>query len=510
MAETAAEIQSPSDKVITIRCPATLEEAGNVTVHSREQVAQQVALAREAQAVWGSLSFSQRAKMLRRFRDFVVDAKDEIADTVVSETGKPRAEVYGNELVYLCDGIGYWAKNAGRLLADRQVAPHLLKNKKAYTTYKPRGVIGMITPWNFPLSLTIGEAVPALAAGNAVVIKPSEVTPLTALLGCRLAEESGLPPNLLSAVVGYGETGSDLVDFVDMVSFTGSVATGRKIQVKCGEQLKPTTMELGGKDPMVVCADANVERAANGCVWGGIMNAGQVCISIERVYVVEKIYDDFVDRVVKKVGELRQGAPYEESDVGSMIFPPQLDKVERQVEAAKAAGARVLAGGKKIVGRAGYWYEPTVLVDVNHDMEIMSEETFGPVIAIQKVSDDAEAVKLANDSRYGLSASVWSRDKAGAMNIARRIEAGAVCVNDHMIHMLIPEVPMGGIKESGLGRRHGEEGIRKYCDQQTIIVDRFGANKELVWYPTPRGMSKVLRRTLNLLFRSGWRNKLKG
>jgi acyl-CoA reductase-like NAD-dependent aldehyde dehydrogenase len=491
--------------------PATSEIAGEIPVYTREDVAAAVAEAREAQAVWATLAFAQRGKLLRRYRDFLLDARDEIAETVCTETGKPAADVFAFELLYVCDAIGYWAKNAGRTLADRKFRPHLLKNKAPYTTYKPRGVIGMITPWNFPLLLSIGEAVPALAAGNAVVIKPSSTTPFSAMLGTRIAREAGLPTGLLSTVTGPGSVGWDLIDFVDMVSFTGSVEVGRKIQIKCAEQLKPTTMELGGKDPMIVCADANVDRAAAGCIWGSLANTGQVCLSVERVYVDQNIYDDFVAKVVDGVGRMKQGAPEdEEADIGCMTVRSQLEIVEDQVRDAESKGARVLAGGKRIEGRDGFWFEPTVLVDVDNDMKIMQEETFGPVIAIQKVSGEAQAVELANDSVFGLSASVWSKDKDGAMNIARRIEAGAVCVNDHMIHMMIPEVSMGGTKQSGIGKRHGAEGIRKYCSEQTIVVDRFGLDKEILWFPSFGGRKKAYRRLVNLLYRSGWRNKLFG
>ena len=495
--------------MIRVNSPADGSFIGEVPVCSRADVEAAVARAREAQKHWAALSFRQRGVMLKRFRDALLDMKEEIALTVCGETGKPEAEVYSVELFYVCDAIGFWSKQAQRYLADRAEHPHLLKTKKAYSTYKPRGVIGIIAPWNYPFELTIGEAIPALMAGNAVVIKPSEVTPLSAVLGCGIAEDSGLPPGLLSAVAGYGQTGSDLIDLVDMVAFTGSVATGRKIAVKCAEQLKPCTMELGGKDPMIVCRDADLERAANAAVWGSVTNAGQVCMSVERIYVDERIYEPFVSKVVVKARQVRQGLPDENPDVGSMTFPPQLAKVESHLRDAVAKGARILAGGNR-PDRPGLWIEPTVVVDVDHTMDLMTDETFGPVVAIQKVRDEAEAVRLANDSRYGLSASVWSKDKAGAINIARRIEAGAVCVNDHMIHMMIPEVPMGGTKESGMGRRHGREGIRKYCEQQTIVVDRFGLAKEMVWYPTDPAMKKRLMRTLNLLFRSGWRKKLFG
>src|SRR5581483_11620515 len=384
-----------------VRSPATGALVGEHPVFDRDAVAAAAARAREAQRSWAALPFAARARVLRRVRDAFVDGKDRIADVVSAETGKPRHDVFTNEMLIVCDGIGFWGKRAARYLTDEVARPHLMKAKRAYTSYIPRGVIGVIGPWNFPFSLTIGEAIPALMAGNAVVIKPSEVTPGSALIGGELARQAGLPDGLLQVVTGFGETGQHLIDFVDMVSFTGSVETGRKVAARCGQLLKPVTLELGGKDPMIVLRDANLERAANACVYGGLANAGQVCVSVERVYVEAPVYDEFVAKVVDKVKQVRQGPPEAGAvEVGSMTFPPQIDKVERHVNDAVARGARVLAGGKRRTDLPGLFFEPTVLVDVTHDMDVMRDETFGPVIPIMRVRDEDEAVRLANDSRY--------------------------------------------------------------------------------------------------------------
>ena len=427
---------------------------------------------------------------------------------LVAETGKPRADAWAVELAYVCDVIGYWLKNGEHILSDERITPHLFKNKIAYTSYVPIGVVGIIGPWNFPFVLTIGEAIPALLAGNAVIIKPSEVTPRSAMFGAEIWRAAGLPADLLQIVPGYGDVGAALIDHVDMICFTGSVATGRKVAVKAAEQLKPCTLELGGKDPMIVLADANLERAANACVWGGLVNSGQVCLSVERVYVEAPIYDRFVDSVKRKISAVRQGPPSIEADVGSMTFPPQLEKVERHVADAVAKGAKVLAGGKRATGLPGLFYEPTLLVDVTHDMEVMRDETFGPVIPVMKVADAEEAIRLANDSSYGLGASVFTGDVEKGKAIARRIEAGGICVNDCLVHFAVTDLPQGGLKESGLGHRHGKEGIRKYTAQKSVVVDRFNLKSEFNWFPNTAGKQKMLQRMLRLLHRSGWRKKL--
>ena len=499
---------SPSPQKIEVRNPATSEKIAEMAVATAGDVARAVSQGREAQAVWQEKNFTERARLLYRFRDLLIDHKEEIADILTAETGKPRAEVYGNELFYMCDAIGFWAKKAAKFLKPERLKPHLLKTKKVFSVYQPLGVVGIIGPWNFPLVLTIGEAIPALMAGNAVVIKPSELTPLSALFAAKLAPKAGFPTHLIQVVAGFGATAEALIDHADMISFTGSVATGKKVLCRAADRLIPVTLELGGKDPMIVLKDADLERAANACVWGALMNSGQVCTSIERVYVEEPVYEDFLRRVVEKVRALRQGASDGEVELGSMTSKTQLQKVELQVEEALQKGARLLTGGRRLSNSKGYYYEPTVMVDVSHEMEIMREETFGPVIPIMKVQDEAEALRLANDSRYGLDSSVFTRDRGKGWQMAEEIEAGSVCINDCLVNFIIPEAPMGGMKESGLGRRHGAEGIRKYCRQKTIVVDRLGLKSEFIWFPTTRRKIEFLRRGLNLLFRSGWKNKL--
>jgi len=500
-----------SAQIITIRNPATLQTIAELPVANPAEVVAAVTRARKAQAIWQATSFKQRSRLLYRLRDLLLDEQEKLADILTSETGKPRAEVYGNELFYLCDAIGVWAKKGASYLRAEKIRPHflLLKAKKVVTIYSPRGVIGIISPWNFPLTLTLGEAIPALMAGNAVIIKPSELTPLTALFGAELAARAGFPENLLQVVVGAGATGETLIDQVDMIAFTGSVETGKHVMRRAAERLIPVSLELGGKDPMIVLRDADLERAAGACVWGALMNAGQVCTSIERVYVEAPVYQQFVDKIVEKVRAIRQGPSDDEVDVGSMTSEAQLQKVEAQVAEAVARGAKALVGGRRNPRYKGNYFEPTVLIDVEPSMSVMEEETFGPIIPIVKVKDADEAVRFANDSRYGLSGAIFSRSLTEAWRLAERMQSGSLCINDSLVNFIIPDAPMGGTKDSGFGYRHGAEGIRKFCQQKTIVIDRSGRKEEFPWFPASAKKTRQIRHLLALLCRSGWFHKLR-
>ena len=500
-----------STEKITVRSPATLEKITDLPVGSSADVAAAVARGRKAQAVWQQTTFAERARALYRLRDLLLDGGDKLADILTAETGRPRTEVYGAELFYLCDAIGSWAKKSAGYLRPQKIRPHfpLMKFKRVISTYAPRGVIGIISPWNFPLTLTLGEAIPALMAGNAVVIKPSELTPLSAIFGAEIAAKAGFPKNLLQVMIGRGATGEALIDHADMIAFTGSVDTGKRIMRRAAERLIPVSLELGGKDPMIVLKDADLDRAVGACVWGALMNCGQACTSIERVYVEAPVYQPFVDRLVERVRAIRQGPSENEVEIGCMTSAAQLDKITAQVDEAVAKGAKVLIGGRRNPVLPGYYYEPTVLVEIDHSMTVMSEETFGPIIPVVKVDNPEDALRLANDSRYGLGASIFSRDKAVARQLAERMQSGSVCINDSLVNYIIPDAPMGGSKESGFGYRHGAEGIRKFCQQKTIVIDMFGLREEFPWYPTTTQKARQLRHLLNLLCHSGWRNKLR-
>jgi acyl-CoA reductase-like NAD-dependent aldehyde dehydrogenase len=494
---------------IQVENPATGAVVGSVPNMPPDEVAALVARARAAQPAWEALGFDGRAAVLRRAQKWVTGNQDRIVETIVSETGKTHDDALINEVGYAATAFGFWAKHAAGYLADEKVrtsSPFVL-GRKLVVRYRPLGVIGVVGPWNYPLTNSFGDCIPALAAGNAVVLKPSEVTPLTSLLMAEALRECGLPEDVFLVATGDGATGAALVDEVDMVMFTGSTATGKKIMARAAETLTPVSLELGGKDPMIVLADADLERAADAATYYSMQNAGQTCISVERVYVEAPVYDEFVDKLTRKVAALRQGASSGPGtvDVGAITFPPQLDIVERHVEDARTAGARVLVGGHARTG-AGRFYEPTVLVDVDHSMTCMTEETFGPTVPVMKVADAEEAVRLANDSPYGLAASVWTGDAARGESVARRIESGVVCVNDAQLNYLALELPMGGWKASGLGTRHGAGGIRKYCRQQSLLVTRFVPPvRDLQFYPFRARTTKLIGRSLKLLYGRGKR-----
>jgi acyl-CoA reductase-like NAD-dependent aldehyde dehydrogenase len=488
---------------IEVENPATGEVIATIEDMGPERVGALVARARAAQPAWEAAGFERRAKLMYRLRRWLVANRERIVDTVVAENGKTREDALLAELYYVADSAGFWAKRAAGYLADERVRTHspFVFGKKVVVRRRPLGVVGVIAPWNYPLTLGVGDALPALMAGNAVVLKPSEVTPLAIGLVAEGAREVGFPEDVLLVATGAGATGAALVDKADMIMFTGSTATGRKVGARCGERLVPCSLELGGKDPMLVLRDADVERAANVAVEWSMRNAGQICASVERVYVEEPAYDQFVGRVTEKVGALRVGPPGPAGsvDVGAITFPPQMETIERHVRDAVDKGARVVAGGGRRDG-PGRFFAPTVLVDVDHSMACMTEETFGPTLPIMRVRDEEEAIRLANGTRYGLGASVFTRDAARGERVARRIEAGNVWVNDALMSYAAQEAPFGGMGESALGARHGAEGIRKYCRPQTILVTRFALKRDPTMFPNSALRSRLFGALMVLLW----------
>jgi acyl-CoA reductase-like NAD-dependent aldehyde dehydrogenase len=480
--------------------PATLEPLGEVDVDSAGEVEAAVARARAAHPEWADRSFAERGRYLERAVRALIEREEDFIDTIVAETGKPRQEALATEIVTACDALQFYAKRARRILAERSLPLHLAKTKRLRITHRPLGVVGIITPWNFPFILSLNPTVQALMAGNTVVLKPSEATPFSGRLLQELFASVGLPEGVFNLVIGDGEVGESLVEAgVDKISFTGSVATGRRVAEACGRNLIPCTLELGGKDPMVVCEDADIERAARGAVFGAFSNAGQVCTSTERVYVVDAVADAFTRRVLEETAALRQGAEGE-FDVGAVIRPEQLEVIESQLKDAVERGARVLAGGRRNPECAGYFFEPTVLTDVDHSMRIMRDETFGPILPIMRVANEEEALALANDSRYGLNANVWTRNKRRGRQLAKAIEAGSVVVNDCAITYAITESPFGGTKDSGIGRVNGEQGLKSFCRTQSIVIDRMGGKSEPLWYPYTTRKTRMMERIMRTLW----------
>jgi acyl-CoA reductase-like NAD-dependent aldehyde dehydrogenase len=489
---------------IPVENPATGEVVGVIPVLGTDEVAALAARAREAQPAWEAVGFEGRARVLRRAQQWMLENPERVIETVVSETGKTYEDAQLADLGYTMSALGFWAKEAPKYLADERVPSWnnpLAAGKKLVIRYAPIGVVGVIGPWNFPIANSFGDCIPALAAGNSVILKPSEVTPLSSLLMAEMLSECGLPDNVFQVATGDGSTGAALIGAVDCVMFTGSTKTGKAVMKAAADALIPCYLELGGKDPMVVCADANIDRAANAAAFYSMNNAGQVCISVERVYVEDPVYDEFVQKVSDNVRALRQGPPEGEGtvDVGAVIFPPQVETVDEHVRDAVAKGAKVLAGGHIREG-AGRFFEPTVLVDVDHSMKIMTEETFGPTLPIMKVADADEGIRLANDTTYGLQASVWTSDVKRGEELARRIEAGVVCVNDAQINYTALNLPMGGWKASGLGTRHGANGIRKFTKVQSLLVTRRALKREPFMFPYRKRQTLLLRRLSKLLY----------
>ena len=461
---------------LELRSPITLETTGELLCATKKEVNEAVRRARQAQPAWAALSFKERGEYMMKMSRYVLEHKDEIMDMVVSETGKARTDAFTMEVFSAVDALQYYAKNTAKFLKPQSPKVHGLMGlmKRAELIYQPLGVVGIITPWNGPFILALAQSCQALMAGNTVVVKGSEVTPNSTKLVEQYFRKVGLPADVLQVLMGDGETGADLLGSdVDKISFTGSVATGKKIGAACGERLLPFTLELGGKDAMIVCEDANLERAAQGAVIGSCMNSGHYCCGVERIYVVKSVYTKFVKLVEDHMKTLRQGPDLGlDEDVGAIFWDKQMKIIEDHMADAVKRGAKVKLGGKRNPKEKGLYYLPTLITDVNHDMKIMRDETFGPVVAIMKVRDEHEAIKLANDSHYGLSGTVWTNDNKRAKSLAERMQTGSVCINDMTVTYGIPATPFGGIKNSGLGLVNGSTGVRGYCQLKPLIYDK--------------------------------------
>ncbi|WP_237570305.1 aldehyde dehydrogenase family protein [Mycolicibacterium lacusdiani] len=460
-----------SKDVATILNPATGEVAGTVRWTDPADVARIATGLRQAQREWEARGAAGRAKVLARYAVWLGDHRDEIESLLIKETGKSATDA-AQEVPMLLMILSYYVRTMEKALApeNRPAALPFLSIKKITVHYRPRALVGIIAPWNYPVANALMDAIGALAAGCSVLLKPSERTPLTAEVLMRGWIDSGAP-EVLALAQGAREVSEAVIDSSDFIQFTGSSATGAKVMERAARRLTPVSLELGGKDPMLVLDDADVELAAHAAVWGAFFNAGQTCVSVERVYVMEQVYEQFVDAVVRDVRKLKMGAG-EGNAFGALIDEGQVAVTEKHVADALAKGAKVLTGGKRPSG-PGSFYEPTVLVDVDHSMACMTDETFGPTLPIMKVSSVAEAVRLANDSQYGLSAAVFSRNLERANDVALQLDCGGVNVNDVISNLMCTTAPMGGWKTSGIGARFGgPEGLRKYCRIETVVAPR--------------------------------------
>ncbi len=477
--------------------PATGDVIGSVPIMTPAEVDAAVARARAAANVWATRSFAAREEELVAFRKALAESVDDLASIIHRENGKPELEAY-TEVMMSLGHVQHAAARAEKAMAPRKVSSGMLANFRATVSYHPLGVVGVIGPWNYPLFTPMGSIAYALAAGNAVVWKPSELTPLIALEVEKIAKKTFALPDLLQVVTGAGATGAALAKAaVDKIAFTGSAPTGKRVMMAAAERLTPVLLELGGKDAMIVDSDADLEKAAEAAVYGGLTNCGQACVSVERVYVAEPVYDRFVDEVVKQVRDLKVGG--DDGHIGAMTSPAQVDIVRDHLNDAIAKGAKVLTGGPDAI--SGSYIQPTVLTNVDHRMKVMTEETFGPVIPIAKVKTVDEAVKLANDSKYGLGSSVFA-GKA-ARKIADQLRAGMTAVNSVMAFAGIPTLPFGGIGESGFGRIHGDEGIREFTRVKSTAEQVMSIPLNMMTFRQPKDMPKRLRGMIKQLYGNG-------
>ncbi len=477
--------KSPGAELVS-RNPATGEEIGRAPLTMPEEVARAVGRAREAQRKWGEQSLSQRGRLIMKARKIILQEMEEIALLISRETGKPVTEAFSMELSTSLDLMQYFASKAASMLSPRRISvgQYALMGRSSYEIYKPLGVIGIISPWNFPWATPLDEVVMALLAGNTVVLKPSELTPLTGLKIKDVFKRAGLADGVLEVATGDGSTGAALVGAgVDKIMFTGSVATGRRVAEAAAKYLTPVVLELGGKDPMIVLDDANIPNAARGAIWGAFANAGQCCAAVERCYVHESIAEAFIAEVVKETKSLNLSIGSDNTaDIGPMTSERQLLVVQRHVDEALDKGATALTGGDRVADSVAPFFPPTILVNVSHEMDVMREETFGPVLPIMTFKTDEEAIRLANDSIYGLTASVWTGNITRGRRLAERIDAGTVTVNEVLYTHGIASTPWGGVKQSGLGRTHGRAGLLELVSPRHIHINRASFIPDLWWF----------------------------
>ncbi|UCE42552.1 MAG: aldehyde dehydrogenase family protein [Candidatus Aminicenantes bacterium] len=494
--------------------PATLEPVGKISLASSRDCHSAVRVAKEAFPGWKILPVSARQKIFRNAKEILLQKDEEAARLITVEKGSPYPESYSSEVFASLGALDYYARKLKRLLRPHPVkhTVSLFLNKKSSFRFDPLGPTMIISPWNFPFLIAMYDVLSALSAGNTVILRPSSSTPFTGLMVGEILTEAGLPPGVLNIINCKIPQAEEMICHPDIqsVMFTGSVSTGKRIMELASRNLTNLALELGGKDPMVVCTDADVERAAQGAVWAGFMNCGQSCGSIERVYVAKEIAEEFTQRVVDFVKKIKVGNPIDPGiEMGPMATLSQLKTVKEHIRDAQEKGAKILYGGKNNTGLPGYFINPTVLSEVDHTMKIMTEETFGPTLPIMTFSDPEEAISLANDSSLGLTASVWTRSKKRASWMAERIETGTITINDHMFSFIEPAAIWGGIKQTGMGRSHGPFGLQELVNIKFVSFDFLKKKKQLWWFPYDSGLMPLLKKSAILFHHSLIRKRLK-
>lgn len=469
--------------------------------------------ARETQRAWATLRLIERARMLRKLRAAIYEARDEIVALVSRESGKPRVEALFSDLLIALDTAHFLSRRTKRWLRPERVPHHnvAFKAKSGWLEYAPHGVVAIISPWNYPFAIPMSQMIAAVVAGNAVVLKPSELTPATGALVGELFRRAGFPAGVVQVVQGAGDLGAALIECApDKVIFTGSVATGRRVAEACSHRLIPSILELGGKDAMLVLADADLDIASSAAVWGSFTNCGQACLSVERIYVEKSVAERFTSLCVEKTKKLRVGAASEpDAEVGPMIRLRQLEKVEEQLRDAVERGAKIVAGGGRRADLGANFLEPTVVTGVDHSMKLMQEETFGPVLAICTVDSAEQAVAMANDSPFALSASAWTRDMRSARRIASQLRAGSVMINDLVSYYGISEAPHGGPRESGWGHTHSRLGLLEMVQVKYVDVDRLPRIHKAWWFGYSGQLADSARGFVDGLFAPRWSNRVK-
>lgn len=504
--ETAAKLVSEN--------PATLAPVGEVSLASRELCDRAIAAAKAAYPDWRWLEPRAKRDIFRRAEAVLARRAEEAGRLIAAEKGSPYPESLAVEVFGALQSLNYYGHNQGRLLRPKRAGHHtpLFLNKSGEFHFHPLGPTLIVSPWNFPFLIPFCDTLSALTAGNTVVLRPSSSTPLVALLIGEVFLEAGLPPGVLNVVVCRIPEAEGMIVHPDVqsVMFTGSVGIGKRVVELCSRNLTNVTLELGGKDPQIVLEDADLEKAARGAVWTAFMNCGQSCGSIERVYVARPVAEAFTARVVELARAVRVGDPLEPGvDMGPMATAGQLKVVEEHIADARARGASVPVGGIRVAGRPGYFIEPTVLTGVDHSMLCMTEETFGPTLPIMAFDTDEEAVRLANDSVYGLTASVWTRDRRRAAWFAERLEAGSVTVNDHMYSFVEPRAIWGGIKQTGMGRSHGPYGLLEQVDIKYVGMDFFRKKAQTWWFPYDRSLEGIMEKAIAAFHGAGLGARLK-